>query len=79
MIINTQTQVTESTATIIDQIITKMPAQCYSTDVINSLLSEHNEQCITISMTVPQQMRCYKEIGNVSEAKIIGLCSLIQN
>jgi hypothetical protein len=30
-------------------------------------------------MTVSQQIRCYKEIGNVSEANIIGLCSLIQN
>jgi hypothetical protein len=66
-------------ATIIDQIITNMPAQCYSTPVINSLLSDHYAQCITTNMTVPQQIRCHKEIRNVSEVNIIGLCSLIQN
>jgi hypothetical protein len=51
MTINTPTQVTQSTATITDQIITNMPAKCYSTDVINSLLSDHYAQCITINMT----------------------------
>jgi hypothetical protein len=30
-------------------------------------------------MTIPQQIRCCKEIKNVSEANIIGLCILIQN
>jgi hypothetical protein len=29
-------------------------------------------------MTAPQQTRCYKEAGNVSEANIIGLCSSVQ-
>jgi hypothetical protein len=29
-------------------------------------------------MTAPQQIRCYKEVRNVSEASIIGLCSSIQ-
>jgi hypothetical protein len=49
MTINIPTTITESTATIIYQIITKMPAQCYSTDVINSLLSDHYEQCVGAS------------------------------
>jgi hypothetical protein len=62
-----------------DQIITDTPAQCYSTDAIISLLSDHYAQCITINMTVPQQIRYYKETRNVSQANIIGLCSLIQN
>jgi hypothetical protein len=30
-------------------------------------------------MTVPQEIRCYKEIRNVSEANMIDLCSLIDN
>jgi hypothetical protein len=29
-------------------------------------------------MTAPQQTRCYKEVRNISEANIIGLCSSIQ-
>jgi hypothetical protein len=56
-----------------------MPAQSQYNDVINSLLSDHYAQRITINMTVPQKIRCYKGIRNVSEATIIGLCSLIQN
>jgi exonuclease III len=79
MTINVPTRVTESLATIIDQIITNMPLHCYSTDVINSLLSDHYAQCITINMNIPQQIRCYREGRNVSEANIIGLCSSIQN
>jgi phosphoribosyl-dephospho-CoA transferase len=79
MTINTPTWVTERRATIIDQNTINMPAQCYSTDVINSLLSDHYAQCITITMTMSQQIRYYKVIKNVSEANIIGLCSLIQN
>jgi hypothetical protein len=75
MTINTPTWLTESTATIIDQNITNMPAQCYSTDVMNSLLSDHYAQCITITMTIPQQIVHYKVIGKVTEASIIGLCS----
>jgi hypothetical protein len=27
----------------------------------------------------PQQIKCYKEVRNVSEANIMGLCSSIQN
>jgi hypothetical protein len=45
-------------ATIIDKIITNMPAQCYATDVMNSLLSEHYAQSITINMAVLQHIRC---------------------
>jgi hypothetical protein len=56
-----------------------MPAQCYSTEVIKSLLSNHYAQYITINMTLPQQIRLDKEIRNVSEANITGLCSLIRN
>jgi hypothetical protein len=56
-----------------------MPAQCYSTDVINSLLPDHYAQCNTINMTSPQQTKCYEENRTVSEANITGLCSLIQN
>jgi hypothetical protein len=56
-----------------------MPAQCYSTDVINRLLSNNYAQHITISMTLPQTIRHYKEIRNVSEASVIDLCSLIGN
>jgi hypothetical protein len=66
-------------ASVIDQIIAIIPAQCYCTDIINSLLSEYHTQCITINMTIPQQIRCCKEIKNVLEANIIGLCFLIQN
>jgi hypothetical protein len=50
-----------------------------STDVITSLLSDHYTQCITINMTIPQQIRCYKYVRNISETNIIGLCSLLQN
>jgi hypothetical protein len=65
--------------TFIDQIITNMPAQCYSTHVINSLLSDPYAQCITINVIVPQQIKCHEEIRNVSEANIhvFGLDSLI--
>jgi hypothetical protein len=70
MTINTPAQITENMATIIDHIVTNTPAQCYSTDIINNLLSGHYTQCITINMTAPQQIRCYKEIRNVSEASI---------
>ena len=45
---------------------------------MNSLLSDHFAQCITINMSVPQKTRCYKEVRNISEANIIGLCSSIQ-
>jgi hypothetical protein len=38
MTISMPIYVTESTATVIDQIITNMPAQCYSVDVINNLI-----------------------------------------
>jgi hypothetical protein len=68
--INIPTRVTESTETIKDQIITNIPAKCYHTDVINSLLSDHYAQCITINMPAPQQTRCYKEVRNVSEAML---------
>jgi hypothetical protein len=79
MTINKPTRITESMATIIDQIITNMPAQCYSTHVINSLLSDHYAQCITTNVIVPQQIKCHKQIRNVSEANIhvFGLDSLI--
>jgi hypothetical protein len=77
--INTPTRITESTATIIDQIITNIPDEFYYTDVINSLLSDHYAQCITINTTVPQQTRCNKEVRDVLEASIIGLCSSLQN
>ena len=53
--INTPTRVIESTATIIDQIITNMPDEFYYTNVINSLLSDHYAKCTTINMIVPQQ------------------------
>jgi hypothetical protein len=76
-LIITPTSVTESTATIIDQIITNISAQCYSADVINSLLPDHYEQCNTINMTLPQQIKCFEEIGTVSEANITG--PLMQN
>ena len=66
-------------ATIIDQIITNIPDEFYYTDVINNVLSDHYAQCITINKIVPQQTRCYKEVRNVSEANIIGLCSSLQN
>jgi hypothetical protein len=56
-----------------------VPAQCCSTDVINSILSDHCAQYITINVTVPQQISCYKEIRNMSEDNIIVLCCLIQN
>jgi hypothetical protein len=56
-----------------------MPAQCNTTDVINSLLSDHYAHRITINTTVPQQSRCHKVIRNVSGANIIGLRSLIKN
>jgi sortase (surface protein transpeptidase) len=46
-----------------------MPAQSYSTDIMNSLLADHYAQCISIRVTVPQQTRCYK----------LGQCSSIQN
>jgi hypothetical protein len=29
-------------------------------------------------MTVPQQIRCYKEVKNITEDNIIDLCSSIQ-
>jgi exonuclease III len=77
--INIPTRVTECMATTIDQIITNMPAKCYYTEVINSLLSDHYCQCITINIKAQQQTRCYKEVRNVSKANIIGLCSSIQN
>jgi hypothetical protein len=77
--INIRTRVTESMATIIDQIIANIPDELYYTDVINNVLSDHYAQCITINMIVPQQTRCYKEVRNVSEANIIGLCSSLQN
>jgi hypothetical protein len=78
MTINIPTRVTESTAMIIAQIITNISAKCYYTDVINSLLSDHSAQCITIIVAVPKQTRCYKEIRNVSEHNVIGHCSLKQ-
>jgi hypothetical protein len=53
--INIPTRVTESTATTIDQIITNMPAKCYYTEVIHSLLSDRYAQCITINMKAQQQ------------------------
>jgi hypothetical protein len=56
-----------------------MRAKCYYTEVINSLLSDHYAQYITINMKAPQQTKCYKEVRNVSEANIIDLCSSIQN
>jgi hypothetical protein len=46
--------------------------------VINSLLSDHFAQCMNINLTVPQQMKCYKESRNIVEANITGLCSLTQ-
>jgi hypothetical protein len=63
---------------VIDHITTSIPAECYYTEVINSLLSDNFAQCININLTVPQQMRCYKETRNLAEANITGLCSLIQ-
>jgi hypothetical protein len=56
-----------------------MPAKYHYTEVINSLLSDHYAQCITINVKAPQQTKCYKEVRNVSEANIIDLCSSIQN
>jgi hypothetical protein len=76
---NIPTRVTESTAITIDQIITNMPAKCYCTEVIISLLSDHYAQCITINVKAPQQTKYYKEVRNVSEANIMGHCSSIQN
>lgn len=64
--------------TVIDQIITNIPAQCYSSNAINSLFSDHYTQCITINMTTTTN-RWYKEVRNALEANIKGLCSIIQN
>jgi hypothetical protein len=56
-----------------------MPAKCYYTEVINSLLSDHYAQCININMRAQQQTTCYKEVRNVPETNIIDLCSSLQN
>jgi hypothetical protein len=49
-VINVATRVTDSMATTTDQIMTNMPAKNYYIRVINSLLSDHYAQCITINM-----------------------------
>jgi hypothetical protein len=56
--LNKTNLVTEKTATVIDQIITNIPAECYYTEVINSLVLDHFAQCKNINLTAPQQMRC---------------------
>ncbi|PNF31582.1 hypothetical protein B7P43_G00791 [Cryptotermes secundus] len=78
MTINIPTRVTESTATIIDQIITNIPVNCYYTNVINSLLSDHYAQCITINITPPVLKRCYKVGRDLSDDNITCFCSYIQ-
>jgi hypothetical protein len=60
--INVPTRVTGSSATTIDQIITNMPSKSYYIDVINSLLSDHYAQCITINMKALQLTKCYQEV-----------------
>jgi hypothetical protein len=77
--ITVPTRVTDSSATTIDQIIINMPAKSYYIEVINSLLSDHYAQCITINMKATQQTKYYKEVRNVSQANIKYLCSSIQN
>jgi exonuclease III len=79
MTIKVPTRVTESSATTIDQIITNIPATHYHTNVLNSLLSDHYAQYITIHITVPSVKSCYKESRDLSEDNIIGLCTLIQS
>jgi hypothetical protein len=61
-----------------------MPIKSYYIEVINSLLSDHYAQCITINkkaitMKAPQQTNCYKEVRNVSQANINDFCSSIKN
>jgi hypothetical protein len=70
--VNKPTRVTEKMATVIDHIITNIPAECYYTEVINSIVLDHFAQCININLTVSQQMRCYKESRNIVEANITG-------
>jgi hypothetical protein len=77
--ISVPTRVTDSMATTIDQIITNMPVKSYYVEVINSLLSDHYAQSITINMKAPRQTKCYEEVRNVSQANIKDLCSPIKN
>jgi phosphoribosyl-dephospho-CoA transferase len=46
--------------------------------IIDQIIINIPAHCIAINMTVSQRIKCYEEIRNVSEANIIGLCSLIK-
>jgi hypothetical protein len=69
-IINVLTLVTVTTATVIDQIMTNLPAQCYQTEaccqVLCSLYRHYHEAASMI-------------LKNPSETNTVGLYSLLRN
>lgn len=79
--INEPTRVTETTASIIDQIITNINPQYYRTQVINSLLSDHYAQLIEIhSFGAAQKNKTlFKEVRDLNKSNVDGLCILLQN
>jgi hypothetical protein len=71
-------RLTEKTTTEFDQIMTKLSAQLYNTEAIQSLLSDHYAQCIDCQMTLTVAIKYCKEERKISEANINSLCSLQQ-
>jgi hypothetical protein len=59
--------------------MTHLPDHVYQVEVIQSLLSDHYAQAIVINMNVTVDNTTYRDMRDLSEANLTGLCLLLKS
>lgn len=78
-LIDKPTRITQSSATLLDVIITNNPTLVINTDVIPSAIADHDLITLTVNISKPKHTPVLKTVRDLQEYTPDTLCSLLSN